>query len=111
MQFFFKMTKLKKSLSLALLTIGVAMASCSDGDDESSKTIEQTAGAQTTQTVFADETTLNNGIKFTAIEAWTATITEVDAFPVSITEYYNVAMSNEQTDWVKDNIYRITYNK
>ena len=111
MQFFFKMTKLKKSLFLALLTIGVAMASCSDGDDESSKTIEQTGGTQTTQTVFADETTLNNGIKFTAIEAWTATITEVDAFPVSTTEYYNVAMSNEQTDWVKDNIYRITYNK
>lgn len=71
------MTKLKKSLFLALLTIGVAMASCSDGDDESSKTIELTGGTQTTQTVFADETTLNNGIKFTATEAWTATITEV----------------------------------
>ena len=37
--------------------------------------------------------------------------TSNDAFPVSITEYYNVAMPNEQTDWVKDNIYRITYNK
>lgn len=71
------MTKLKKSLFLALLTIGVAMASCSDGDDESSKTIELTGGTQTTQTVFADETTPNNGIKFTATEAWTATITEV----------------------------------
>ena len=71
------MTKLKKSLFLALLTIGVAMASCSDGDDESSKTIELTGGTQTTQTVFADETTLHNGIKFTATEAWTATITEV----------------------------------
>ena len=53
------------------------MASCSDGDDESSKTIELTGGTQTTQTVFADETTLHNGIKFTATEAWTATITEV----------------------------------
>ena len=38
-------------------------------------------------------------------------ITNDDAFPVSITEYYNVAMPNEQTDWVKDNIYRVTYNK
>ena len=63
------MTKLKKSLFLALLTIGVAMASCGDGDDESSKIIELTGGTQTTQTVFADETTLNNGIKFTATEA------------------------------------------
>ena len=65
-----------KKLFFTLLTV-VAMASCSDGDDESSKTIEQTGGTQTTQTVFADETTLNNGIKFTATEAWTATITEV----------------------------------
>ena len=37
--------------------------------------------------------------------------TNDDAFPVSITEYYNVAMPNEQTDWVKESRYRITYNK
>ena len=65
-----------KKLFFTLLTV-VAMASCGDGDDESLKTIELTGGTQTTQTVFADETTLNNGIKFTATEAWTATITEV----------------------------------
>ena len=68
------MKELKKRLLLALLLIGVAMASCSDGDGGVSKTIELTGDTQTTQILFADETTTNDGIKFTATEAWTATV-------------------------------------
>ncbi|HJA56048.1 MAG TPA: DUF4595 domain-containing protein [Candidatus Bacteroides intestinigallinarum] len=71
------MKELKKRLLLALLLIGVAMASCSDGDGGVSKTIELTGDTQTTQILFADETTTNDGIKFTATEAWTATVSEV----------------------------------
>lgn len=64
------MKELKKGLLLALLLIGVAMASCSDGDDGVLKTIELTGDTPTTQILFADETTTNDGIKFTATEAW-----------------------------------------
>ncbi len=72
-----ELKELKKGLLLALLLIGVAMANCGDGDDGGSKTIELTGGTQTTQVVFADETTTNGGIKFTATEPWAATVSEV----------------------------------
>ena len=62
--------KLKRGLFLALLTIGITMESCGDGDDGTPKTIELIGGTQTTQIVFADETVTNNDIKFTATEAW-----------------------------------------
>ncbi|HJA56047.1 MAG TPA: hypothetical protein H9951_11850 [Candidatus Bacteroides intestinigallinarum] len=54
----------------------VAMASCSNGDDGTQKSIVL-QGTPTVQTVFADETTTNDGIKFTATEAWAATVSEV----------------------------------
>ena len=71
------MKELKKGLLLALLLIGVAMASCSDGDDGVLKTIELTGDTPTTQILFADETTTNDGIKSTATKAWAATISGV----------------------------------
>lgn len=71
------------------------MESCGDGDDGIPKTIELTGGTQTTQTVFADETVTNNDIKFTATEAWTATITEVTTTKVA----------TGRADWVELSAY------
>lgn len=60
---------------LALLAVG-----CSE-DGDTSKNIILTEGTQTTQIIYADQTQPGNGggISFTALEAWTATVTEVTA--------------------------------
>ncbi len=65
-----------------LFTIGclsmllLAFAGCSD--NEESKDIVLTGGTQTSQTIYADQTTGDTGgIRFTAVADWTATVTEV----------------------------------
>ena len=65
-----------------LFTIGclfmlfLGMAGCSE--NEENKDIVLTDGTQTTQTVYADQTTGDaGGICFTAVSDWTATVTEV----------------------------------
>ena len=66
-----------KKCFFAFLAVGVLWA-CSDGEDtttESAVVLDKTT--QTTQTVYADETQKNEGIKFTATEPWTATVDEV----------------------------------
>lgn len=69
-----KTTILKKLFTL--LCLCCLTAACSD--DEESKSIVLTNGTQTSQTVYADETTGNSGgIHFTAAADWTATVTAV----------------------------------
>ena len=66
-----------KKCFFAFLAVVVLWA-CSDGEDtttESAVVLDKTT--QTTQTVYADETQKNEGIKFTATEPWTATVDEV----------------------------------
>ena len=66
-----------KKCFFAFLSVVVLWA-CSYGEDtttESAVVLDKTT--QTTQTVYADETQKNEGIKFTATEPWTATVDEV----------------------------------
>ena len=63
-----------KKLLFTLLTI-VAIVGCSKDLDED-KSIVLTGGTETTQIVYADETSKEEGIKFTANESWVATVSE-----------------------------------
>lgn len=66
----------------SLFTIGclfmlfLGMTGCSE--NEGNKDIVLIGGTQTTQTIYADQTTGDaGGIRFTAVSDWTATVTEV----------------------------------
>mgnify|MGYP000347305390 CR=1 FL=1 len=54
-----------------------------------------TGDTQTTQILFADETTTNDGVKFTATEAWAATISGVATTKVAV----------GRVDWVELSAY------
>lgn len=59
----------------ALLAIA-ALAACND-DAQGDKHLELSAGTQTQQTVYADQTQKTGGINFTATADWTATVSAV----------------------------------
>lgn len=63
-----------KKLIFALLACA-ALVGCNKENDLP-KEIELTGGTQTSQEVYADETSKNDGIKFKATAPWTASVTE-----------------------------------
>ena len=64
-----------KKLFLGFL-VAIALGACSSEESEPEGAIVLTGGTQTSQTIYADETQKSEGIKFTATEPWTATVTE-----------------------------------
>lgn len=64
-----------KKLFLGFL-VAIALGACSSEENEPEGAIVLTGGTQTSQTIYADETQKSEGIKFTATEPWTATVTE-----------------------------------
>lgn len=67
---------MKKFLSLALC-IALVLIGCSESDDNN-REIVLSSNSQTSQTIYADETTGDSeGIRFTATAPWTATVTPV----------------------------------
>ncbi len=68
--------KINMRTTLCTLTLLLGLAACSE--DEGGTSIVLTNGTQTSQTIYADETTDNaGGIHFTAAADWTATVTAV----------------------------------
>ena len=69
--------KIIKFLSVAILfAMSAGFAACND--DEGNKEVVLKNGAQTTQTIYADETKgKNEGIEFTTTGPWTAEVAEV----------------------------------
>lgn len=67
---------MKKKLFSIL--VAIALGACSDEGEGAGSSIVLMGGTQTTQTIYADETQKNEGIKFTATEPWTATVDAVD---------------------------------
>lgn len=60
------------------LLLAIALGACSDDEGTTTEgAVVLDKNTQTTQTVYADETQKNEGIKFTATEPWTATVNEV----------------------------------
>lgn len=64
-----------KNIFLGFL-VAIALGACSSEESEPEGAIVLTGDTQTLQTIYADETQKNEGIKFTATEPWTATVTE-----------------------------------
>lgn len=81
-----------KKLIFALLAV-VAMVAC-EKEGGSQKSIELTGGTSTNQTIYADETSKAEGIKFKATEAWTANVTAVIG-----------KAGGSEVDWLKLNMY------
>ncbi len=70
------MNKTNWKTTLCTLALLLGLVACSD--DEGGTSIVLTNGTQTSQTIYADETTDNaGGIHFTAAADWTATVTPV----------------------------------
>lgn len=64
-----------KKILLGLL-VSIALGACSSEEGGTDGSIILTGGTETSQTIYADETQKSEGIKFTATEPWTATVTE-----------------------------------
>lgn len=65
--------------------------SCSD--DDKNVSIQLTGNTETSQIIYADETSKPEGIKFTATASWTATVKDA-----TITR-------NSEVDWLSLNMY------
>lgn len=68
--------KLSFLLSIVCLWGVILVSGCSE-KDETPTNLTLKEGTQTTQVVYADEVTNQDGISFTALSDWTATVTEV----------------------------------
>ena len=69
--------KINRKTTLWALFLLFGLAACSD-DEEGNGSIMLTNGTQTSQTIYADETTDNSGgIHFTAAADWTASVIPV----------------------------------
>ena len=79
-----------KKLFLCLFA-AACIVSCSDDDNNVS--IQLTGDTATSQTVYADETSIPTGIKFTATAAWTAVVKNVSA------------VRDSEVDWLALNMY------
>lgn len=80
-----------KRLFLFLLAAACLFA-CSD-DDEANEPIRLTGNTETSQVVYADETSKSEGIKFTAKAAWTAVVKDV------------TPTRSSEVDWLSLNMY------
>lgn len=82
---------------LATLTF----VACDKGGDDTPKPIELTGNTKTTQTIYADETSKADGIKFNATAPWTATVSGVDVRSGSDVEWLTLSVyegkAGEQT--------------
>ncbi len=60
-----------------MLLTAVLFVACEKSNSDSPNEIELSKDTQTEQTVFADNTSKNEGIKFNATSDWTATVSEI----------------------------------
>lgn len=73
------------------LFVATCLFSCSD--DDVNESIRLTGNTETSQVVYADETSKPDGIKFTAAAAWTATVRNV------------ATTRSSEVDWLSLNMY------
>ena len=76
---------------LLCLFVAACFASCSNNDENAS--IQLTGNTTTSQTVYADETSKPEGIKFTATAPWTAMVKNV------------TTTRSSEVDWLTLNLY------
>lgn len=88
-----KQMKQMKQVFFIFLTLLVLVA-C-DKENDTPNEITLTEGTTSSQTVYADETTKTNGIKFSAKASWTATVKEVVASKAG----------GSAVDWLKLSVY------
>ena len=79
------------------LLVAIALGACNGEDGKTTDgAVVLDKNTQTTQTIYADETQKNEGIKFTATEPWTATVNEVKT---------RVEEGGSNVDWLKLSAY------
>lgn len=83
---------MKKMLCMLLASI-LWIACSEDGNEVKEITLKE--GISNSQTVYADETQKTDGIKFTAVAPWTATVSKVASSRAD----------NNETDWLKLSAY------
>lgn len=74
---FIKLVMKKNYFWASMFCLSLGLLSACSSDDDSQKSLELTGGTTTSQTIYADETSKGEGIKFTASAAWSATVKPV----------------------------------